>query len=183
MLPLFPHFDTDGSLRDQWRSGSHRASNSGRGLPRPALSGAHDVSADTWVPAYPGLHCCQGMRRTLAVALMMVFSLTLIAPLFGPDADASLPPCCRGSGKHHCMMGAMERSSSDPAGLTRISEKCPCFPAGTFAAHSSTYKLEAGSQFCAQSVRHSAIAPQTEALCPISFLRSHPMRGPPAPLA
>jgi hypothetical protein len=44
------------------------------------------------------------MRRTIALALTMIFSWMLIGPAFGPDADANLPPCCRRNGKHHCMM-------------------------------------------------------------------------------
>jgi hypothetical protein len=122
------------------------------------------------------------MRRTIALALTMVFSLMLIAPIFGPDADANLPPCCRRNGKHHCMMRMMERLSGNQKGFTSVSEKCPCLPVSTCAAHSPTYKPEAGSQFYAEVVRHPSCAPQTEARYRISFLGSHQKRGPPAPL-
>jgi hypothetical protein len=123
------------------------------------------------------------MRRTIALSLMMLFSWMLIAPLFAPDADASLPPCCRRSGKHHCMMRMMERRSGQQKGSTCVSEKCPCFPVSTCAAYSSIFKPEAGEQFYADVVRHAAIAPRSEALYRISSLRSHQKRGPPTPLA
>ena len=62
------------------------------------------------------------MRRTIALALMMAFSWTLIAPIFGPDADANLPPCCRRHGKHHCMMRMMERFGGNQTGFTSVRE-------------------------------------------------------------
>ena len=132
---------------------------------------------------HPKLHCCLEMRRTIALALMMVFSLTLIAPAFGPDADANLPPCCRRHGKHHCMMRMMERSRSSQTGFTSVSEKCPCFPVSTCAVHSANYKPETGKQIYAEVVRHPSCKPQTEALYRVSLLRSHQKRGPPPPLA
>ena len=123
------------------------------------------------------------MRRMIALALTMMFGWMLIAPIFGPDADANLPPCCRRNGKHHCMMRRMERLSGNQKGFTSVSEKCPCLPASACAVHSPTYEPEAGERFYAEVVRHPAFAPQTKALCRISFLRSHPKRGPPSPLA
>jgi hypothetical protein len=53
------------------------------------------------------------VRRAIAFSLMVLFSLTLIAPLFAPDADANLPACCRRNGKHHCMMRMMERTAGN----------------------------------------------------------------------
>ncbi len=123
------------------------------------------------------------MRRTIALALMMAFSWTLIAPIFGPDADANLPPCCRRHGKHHCMMRMMERFGGNQTGFTSVFEKCPCFPVSTCAVHSRAYKPETGKQIYAEAVRRPSSAPQTEALYRVSFLRSHQKRGPPSPLA
>jgi hypothetical protein len=122
------------------------------------------------------------MRRTIALALTIVFSFTPIAPLFGPDAEASLPPCCRMNGKHHCTMRTMQRPSGNQKGFTAVSEKCPWRPFRGCAASSSIYKREAGEQFYADVVRHPGCAAQTEAHYRISFLRSHQKRGPPDPL-
>jgi hypothetical protein len=123
------------------------------------------------------------MRRTIALALTVLFSWTLMAPIFGPGAGANLPACCRRNGKHHCMMRGVERPGGDQKGFTSVSEKCPCPPAATCAVHSPVFKPEAGSRFCAQFPRRMVLAPRTETLRNISFLRSHPKRGPPSPLA
>jgi hypothetical protein len=123
------------------------------------------------------------MRRVIALSLMMLFSWTLIAPFFAPNADANLPACCRKNGKHHCMMRMMERRGGLQKGFTSVSEKCPCFPVSTCAIYSPIFKPEAEGQFSADVVRHPAIAPQSEVFYRISFLRSHQKRGPPIPLA
>jgi hypothetical protein len=123
------------------------------------------------------------MRRLIALSLMTMFSWTLIAPLFGPGADANLPPCCRRNGKHHCMMRMMQRPGGNQKGFTSVTEKCPCQPASTCAAYSPVFKPEAGSRFYAQVMRRPACAPRTEDFRCISSLRSHQKRGPPTPLA
>ena len=116
------------------------------------------------------------MRRVIVLSLMMLFSLTLIAPLFASNQDANLPACCRRNGKHHCMMGSR---SGLQKGFTSVSEKCPCCPFGACAVCSPIFKPEAGAQFSVEVGRHPAVAPQTEALYCLSTLRSHPKRGPP----
>ena len=119
------------------------------------------------------------MRRVIAISLMMLFSWTLIAPLFAFDADAKLPACCRRNGKHHCMMRMVEQRSGRQKGFTSVSERCPCFPAAICVVFSPIAKLEAGGQFYADIDRHPVLAPLTEALYRISSLRSHHKRGPP----
>ncbi|MGA2277972.1 MAG: hypothetical protein ABSG00_10215 [Terracidiphilus sp.] len=119
------------------------------------------------------------MRRIVSIALMLTFSLTLIAPLLASEADANLPPCCRRNGKHHCMMRSMERRGDKENSFTSVSEKCPCLPASACAVPPLSYKAEAGKQFYAEGIRYLSCAPQTEAHCRISSLPSHPKRGPP----
>ena len=123
------------------------------------------------------------MRRTISFLLMVLFSLTLIAPLFARDADANLPACCRRNGKHHCMMRMMEQRSGNQKGFTSVSEKCPCFPVSTCAVHSPIFKPEAKEEFYAKVARHPACAPLTETLYRISSFSSHQKRGPPTPIA
>jgi hypothetical protein len=119
------------------------------------------------------------MRRVIALSLMILFSWTLIAPLFASDTEAYLPACCRRNGTHHCMMRMMERRGGQQKGFTSVSEKRPCCPAGTRAVNSQIFKPEPGEQFSSSVVLHPAIAPQTQALYRISSFRSHPKRGPP----
>jgi len=109
----------------------------------------------------------------------MLFSWMLIAPLLAHDADSNLPACCRRNGKHHCMMQKMQRPGSKETGFASVSEKCPCFPASTCAAHSTKCKAEAHKQFYAYVVSYPARSTRTEAHSRISSLRSHQRRGPP----
>jgi len=123
------------------------------------------------------------MRRAIAHSLLMIFSLTLIAPLLVPDAEASLPACCRRNGKHHCMMRGMHQSASKEAGLASVHEKCPCLPQSTGAVHTVKFMPAAGQRFYAEVVFQPAWAPQAEARSRISSSRSHQKRGPPSPLS
>ena len=123
------------------------------------------------------------MRRAIAISLMMLFSWTLMAPLFAQDSDASLPACCRKNGKHHCNMGMMASHSDGQRGFTTVAEKCPCRPSSASATHSPRVKAEMERFYYAEVVSHPARCPQTEALYRVSLLRSHQKRGPPAPQA
>lgn len=123
------------------------------------------------------------MRRTITISLLMIFSWMLIAPFFAPDAEASLPACCRRNGKHHCTMRMMGRNAGNQKGFSTVTEKCPYQTASTCAAHSSTLAPEAGKRYYAEVGLHPACVAQPDALFRISFHRSHQKRGPPAPLA
>ena len=123
------------------------------------------------------------MRRVIALSLMMLFSWTLIAPLFASDAHTILPACCRRNSKHHCMMRVVERGRIQQQSFTSASERCPCFPVGICADNSPIFKLEAEGQCYADVVCNPAISPQSEAFYRISSLSSHQKRGPPTPLA
>ncbi|MGA9062724.1 MAG: hypothetical protein WB341_13785 [Terracidiphilus sp.] len=123
------------------------------------------------------------MRRTIALALVMIFGWTPIAPVFGPDADANLPPCCRRHGKHHCMMRMMEQLGGNRPDFTSVTEKCPYWPVSTCAVHSVIYKPPEGQTFCAGGARRAASATRPEARPRLFFLRGNPKRGPPIPLA
>jgi hypothetical protein len=125
------------------------------------------------------------MRRAIATSLMIFFSWTLIAPLLAPNAEASLPACCRRNGKHHCTccMRRIGQRSGNQKGFTTVADKCPDCPASIGTVYTPTGKPEATAAFYAEVVFCPALAPQIEARSPISFLRSHPKRGPPTPLA
>lgn len=122
------------------------------------------------------------MRRAIALSLMMLFSLTLIAPLLASETDANLPPCCRRHGKHHCMMRMMERQGGGRTGLRTVSERCPCSPAGSCAVQSAKYKPESQSQLSVALVQHSLRLLQTGKSYRAFFLRAYQKRGPPTPL-
>jgi hypothetical protein len=123
------------------------------------------------------------MRRAIANSLLLIFSWMLFAPLVAQNSDASLPACCRKNGKHHCMMRGMQRLGGKGIGLASVSEKCPCPPDSTGAIHSAKFLPGAAGHFHSTVVCQAACVPQPTVSFRVSFLRGHPKRGPPAPLA
>lgn len=123
------------------------------------------------------------MRRTLAIALFLLFCWTPAAPLFAASADseAALLPCCRSHGAHHCMMKmmiAMRRAQSGP-GFATISEKCPSFPKAAPPTHPQTGTNPVARLVSTSVYAHPAAPPQTEARGRTSFSRTRQKRGPP----
>jgi hypothetical protein len=123
------------------------------------------------------------MRRAIAVSLLTIFSWMLIAPLFAPDAEASLPPCCRRHGRHHCMMQMMQAMNGALGGPARASEPCPCWPKGGGAVASRLFKPEAGRLVPAELVWSAPLLERSQVRRQSAFLDSHPKRGPPDPVA
>jgi hypothetical protein len=120
------------------------------------------------------------MRRAIALALMLIFSSLLMAPLFATDPDANLPACCRRHGKHHCIMS--EQQDGRP-GLAAVRAKCPFFPASTCTARSTQCQPVAAQRFQPGALGATMVAPGAQAGFRVSTPRSHPKRGPPYPLA
>jgi hypothetical protein len=73
--------------------------------------------------------------------------------------------------------------NSHQHGFATVAAKCPCCPASASTAYSSTYKPEAAASSYSDTVFRAACAARTETHSRIPFHRSHPKRGPPAPLA
>jgi hypothetical protein len=119
------------------------------------------------------------MRRAIALTLLALFSWMLIAPLFAPDAEASLPPCCRRHGKHHCVMQRLLALSGKPGGPPALQEPCPCQPSGGGAVQSRIYTTPAPRLFEPGFVQPATLPERSETPRPIAFLDVHPQRGPP----
>ena len=118
------------------------------------------------------------MRRSLAISLLLFFSLSLIAPLVAPEAaEASLPACCRRDGKHHCAMSDIGAQQGKRVSI--VAEKCPYAPAAPVAFHLSVFSSPANDSVFAALVSHPAVHAQTAAQYRISFDRSRQKRGPP----
>ena len=124
------------------------------------------------------------MRRLLAIALTLLFSLPLISPLLALSggASANLPICCRRNGAHHCM-GNMAMDPFGP-GLKLIPrpERCGAFPQATNAVPHLQLAAPAASLLFAEAVSHPSVKPQTQALARIALDRSRHKRGPPVSL-
>jgi hypothetical protein len=124
-----------------------------------------------------------GMRRALALLLLVGFSFPLIAPaLTAPPDESTLPACCRRAGAHHCAMGGV--TVAVPVGSHSVAAKCPCCPFGhlalmlphAFAALSATPAagLAAGP---------AILVRDAEAGYRISADRTRQKRGPPTLLS
>ena len=122
------------------------------------------------------------VRRLLAISLLFLFSLPLISPLLGDDAEASLPACCRRSGKHHCEMPDASTATSR-SGAGAVHEKCPFTPAAPAILVLPSFTPPTAAAIFAGIASHPAIAAQTEAQLRISFDRARQKRGPPALLS
>ena len=117
------------------------------------------------------------MRRSISLALLLLFGLLPLTPLFAPDSEANLPACCRRNGKHHCAM-RMAGVEGDRAGFNTVSEKCPCYPIGVIVAH-STANPETRRQILPAISRHLTGVAFPEAYYRLWLDRSHRERGPP----
>lgn len=118
------------------------------------------------------------MRRSIAIALTMLFGWLLLVPAFAAAGESIVPACCRRSGKHHCM----SRMNSNPAEsvVVSVNDKCPCVPQATVASHVEFSAPATGRAIYAGLVGHPAVSPQTEAGYRVSHFRSRQKRGPPA---
>jgi hypothetical protein len=113
----------------------------------------------------------------MSVALLVVLSLGLGAPLFAnaSDAEAGTPVCCRAGGKHHCML----RSSGQERQMAAVGERCPSFPRSMAASVNHHHAAPATATFYSAIASHPACSAQVEAQLRISFDRARQKRGPP----
>jgi hypothetical protein len=119
------------------------------------------------------------VRRSWAILLLAVFSLSLISPVVFASSDAKLPACCTRTGKHHCnSMSAAADLSDGPALHAR--QQCPAYPkGGAVPVHSNAVLHSTSRTFFAAIQSHPAVHAQTEARYRTSFSRSRQKRGPP----
>jgi hypothetical protein len=121
-------------------------------------------------------------RRILAITLLIAFGFPLVAPLLAATADpeASLPPCCRTHGAHHCAMmhSMMLALSGEPA---FVPLPCPFYPAPATPVRIATASLDIAQPPSVALFRTSAPLPATPRRAARTFLASANLkRGPPA---
>lgn len=63
-------------------------------------------------------------RRTFALLLVALFSVSLLTPLFAADVRQHLPACCLRDGEHHCSMSSQGGADHEhgPALQSRCSQ-------------------------------------------------------------
>ena len=86
------------------------------------------------------------MRRGFSIFLILFFGLGPLSALIDGSEDASLPPCCRRHGAHHCAMYA--RIMAMRAGLRARSE-AGLFRTSNLPALSRTRIFDADAGLCA----------------------------------
>jgi hypothetical protein len=121
------------------------------------------------------------MRRILAIALLIAFGFPLVAPAFAATADpeASLPPCCRSHGKHHCAMMHMMllEALSHPSFQA---PPCPFYPYAPTAPRLAPASLAAPPPLPI-GIRRDPAPPAASPRCAACVFASHAnlKRGPP----
>jgi hypothetical protein len=124
------------------------------------------------------------LRKFLAIALLAVFGLPFVSPLFALTAknEANLPACCRRDGKHHCMSNTDERGSiaARDRQFHAPMEKCPYCPTAIAIVHGNLFVAPTAQAIFAALIAHPAVVPQVESKLRISRGRSRQKRGPPA---
>jgi hypothetical protein len=118
------------------------------------------------------------MRRTLALLLVALFSISLFTPLFAADQRSNLPVCCRRDGAHHCSMPAPAASQGDRAALQA---RCPFYRgAGSFFSGPQTVAVAVPARIQALQPCVSNVAERLDSR-PVSAVSGSPdSRGPPS---
>jgi hypothetical protein len=121
------------------------------------------------------------MRRGFSIFLILFFGLGPLSALIDGSEDASLPPCCRRHGAHHCAMAArMAAMAADSRPGFSVPITCPSYPGSTLAMLTPAHALTTvPARPRIALVR--AFIPVALHTAPFSSpSRAHAGRGPPA---
>jgi len=113
------------------------------------------------------------MRRAVAILIAMLFSLTLIMPVFAGTAASNLPACCRNTGKHHCQM-------KPAAGFAALGQKCTVFPHANAFPPITASNLKSGRAIFVGLVSNPVDSAQIAAGHRASHACAKQERGPPS---
>lgn len=124
------------------------------------------------------------MRRGVSTLLLSFFiAFFLLGPLAAAmgDDDASLPPCCRRHGAHHCSMARLRAAiiaSGKP--VVTAPSTCPSYPGDNALTAAPLHGLAPAfaAEFSLPAVLHSPAAARAAARASATSTRSS--RAPPA---
>jgi hypothetical protein len=124
------------------------------------------------------------MRRGLSIFLVLFFGLGPLSALVDGTEDASLPPCCRRHGAHHCAMYAQVMAMRaglgiDPKPGISAPLTCPLYQGPAFSMLMPAHALTAAP---ARLRTEPALAFASPAEPSPAFARpslTHAGRGPP----
>jgi hypothetical protein len=131
-------------------------------------------------PAYPLLYTEFHMRRGFSLLLLAIFLLGPLAAAMGDD-DASLPPCCRRNGAHHCSMARLKAAilaSGQP--IVTAPSTCPNYPGENALTTPPLHGLApaATAEISLPAASHTPAAARAAARA--SNARTRSSRAPPA---
>jgi hypothetical protein len=125
------------------------------------------------------------MRRGFSIFLVLLFGLGPLSALVDGSTDASLPPCCRRHGTHHCaiyqrILAMRARRAFDPRPAVSDPLTCPNYPGPTMAmlmpSHATTIAAIEALEWTDGSQVGVALLTRVDS----TPLRVHAGRGPPA---
>ena len=124
------------------------------------------------------------MQRGFSIFLILFFGLGPLSTFIDGSEDASLPPCCRRHGTHHCAMSmrmaAMAHLPPDPRPAFDVPLTCPLYPGTWFAMLMPAHALAAAPATPQAVCTHSLAPIFLRATTHSSPNRTHAGRGPPA---
>jgi len=125
------------------------------------------------------------MRRGLTIFLILFFWLGPLAAVLPGSEDASLPPCCRRHGAHHCTMAMrmaamMAQALSGSTPVLTAPMTCPMYPGFRAATASTTDALAAAPVSLPVLLAHAHSPAAGRAAARLSQVRTRTSRGPPA---
>jgi drug/metabolite transporter (DMT)-like permease len=125
------------------------------------------------------------MRRGFSIFLILFFCLGPLATILLGSEDASLPPCCRRHGAHHCAMAmrmaammAQALSGSTPVLTAPLT--CPFYPGFRAGTASTTQALAASPVSLPVLLARPHTPAAGRAAARMSQVRTRASRGPPA---
>jgi hypothetical protein len=119
------------------------------------------------------------VRRILAISLLLLFSVTLISPLFAlsTDAGGNLPACCRRNGTHHCALMTGEQSQGIQ--FSALQQRCPAYPRAITLNRRNEFSLKTSTDRSVEIVVHASGKTEATANAKTDSYGSQQQRGPP----
>jgi hypothetical protein len=124
------------------------------------------------------------MRRGFSIFLILFFGLGPLLAFVDGSEDASLPPCCRRHGAHHCAMAmrmaAMAHLPPDPRPAFNVPLTCPNYPGPSITILMPSHALTAAQANPHIAMTRSVARVFARKCVQESPSRAHAGRGPPA---
>lgn len=181
-------------MRVRWGITSGQATEAGRvtaNLPvgTEATAGRHVLSiaqkrgiSESKLATFLHLVFSHAMRKFPALMMLVLIGLPLTTPLFASSrsSDATMPVCCRLSGKHHCAGKiAGDSNATDAPRLNSVADPCPAYSQAFTPGSSGLAEPRVSVFSFASDLNKSCRSVPTDSMWHIPYDRSSLKRGPP----